>query len=55
VGTIVAFISGYLSVAGLLRYLRTHSTLIFVVYRISLGLLILYLLQSGILVDNIES
>lgn len=55
VGTIVAFISGYLSVAGLLRYLRTRSTLVFVVYRIALGLLILWLLHRGILVDNIES
>jgi undecaprenyl-diphosphatase len=37
-GLAVAFVSGYLSVAWLLRYLRTRTTFVFVVYRVILGL-----------------
>ncbi|HBS05777.1 MAG TPA: undecaprenyl-diphosphatase [Leptospiraceae bacterium] len=51
-GTIVAGLSGYIAVAGLLRYLRTHSTFIFVAYRILLGILILVLLGAGWIMDN---
>ncbi len=51
-GTIVAGLSGYIAVAGLLRYLRTHSTFIFVAYRILLGILILVLLGAGWIIDN---
>lgn len=43
VATVVAGIVGYLSIAFLLRWLQTRSTLIFIVYRIGLGVLILYL------------
>lgn len=45
VGTVVSAFVGYLTIAGLLRYLRTHSTAVFVVYRIALGLGILILLS----------
>lgn len=41
VATIVSGISGYAAIAFLLRYLRTHSTMIFVYYRIILGIIIL--------------
>ena len=51
-GTVVAGVSGYIAVAGLLRYLRSHSTFIFVAYRILLGILILVLLGAGWLIDN---
>ncbi len=51
-GTVVAGLSGYIAVAGLLRYLRSHSTFIFVAYRILLGILILVLLGAGWLIDN---
>lgn len=41
IATVVSGISGYLSIAMLLRYLRTHSMNIFVGYRIALGAVIL--------------
>jgi undecaprenyl-diphosphatase len=47
VATIVAAISGYLSIAFLLRYLQRHTTFVFVGYRIALGLLIIALLIMG--------
>lgn len=49
VGTIVSFISGMGAIAGLLRFLRTRTTLVFVVYRIALGVLLLALLGGGVL------
>ena len=39
-GIVVSGIVGYLSIAFLLRYLATHSTYIFVYYRIVLGILV---------------
>jgi undecaprenyl-diphosphatase len=47
VATIVAGISGYISIAFLLRYLQRHTTFIFVGYRIALGILLIALLISG--------
>ena len=47
VGTVVAFVSGILAIAWLLRFLRTKSTLVFVVYRLLLGGLPLVLLGTG--------
>jgi undecaprenyl-diphosphatase len=49
VGTAVAFFSGMLAIAGLLRYLRTRTTLVFVGYRLFLGALLLTLLAKGVL------
>jgi undecaprenyl-diphosphatase len=40
-GLLVAAISGYLSVAWLLRFLRTRTTFVFVAYRIVLGIVLL--------------
>lgn len=40
---IAAGISGYASIAFLLKFLRTRSTMLFIVYRILLGLSILFL------------
>jgi undecaprenyl-diphosphatase len=37
IATVVAGISGYAAIAFLLRYLRTHSTRLFVAYRLLLG------------------
>ena len=48
-GTLVSFGAGILAIAGLLRFLRTHTTTVFVVYRIVLGSLLLVLLGKGIL------
>lgn len=49
VGTVVSFFTGLLAIWGLLRLLRTRSTLVFVVYRIALGLGLLVLLSRGVL------
>lgn len=46
IATVVSGIVGYASIAFLLRYLRRHSTLVFVIYRVLLGLLLLYLLST---------
>ncbi len=45
--TAAAFVVGYLSIAFLLRWLAHHSTLIFVIYRLVLGSLVLALTASG--------
>ena len=47
VATIVSAVSGYFSIAFLLRYLQRHTTYAFVAYRIALGLLLIWLLVSG--------
>ena len=47
VATVVSGISGYLSIAFLLRYLQRHTTYAFVAYRIGLGILLIWLLVSG--------
>lgn len=49
VGTLVAFLSGYAAIAFLLRFLRTHSTIPFVVYRVLIGLVILGLAGGGLI------
>ncbi len=49
VGTAVAFASGMAAIAGLLRFLRSRTTLVFVVYRLALGALLLVLLGLGVL------
>jgi undecaprenyl-diphosphatase len=43
IATIVSALFGYLSIAFLLNYLRTHSTFIFIIYRIIAGGIIIYL------------
>jgi undecaprenyl-diphosphatase len=49
VGTAVAFASGMAAIAGLLRFLRTRTTMVFVVYRLLLGAALLALLFTGVL------
>ncbi|MDE3723265.1 undecaprenyl-diphosphate phosphatase [Nocardiopsis sp. N85] len=49
VGTIVAFVVGYVVIAWLMRFISTHSFMPFVYYRIALGVLILVLVFSGVL------
>ena len=46
-GIISAAISGYLAIFGLLRFVRTHSYDIFVVYRVLIGAGILLLIAAG--------
>ncbi|HXG64323.1 MAG TPA: undecaprenyl-diphosphatase UppP [Blastocatellia bacterium] len=52
VATIISAISGYLSIAFLLRYLQRHTTFLFVGYRIGVGLLLIGLLAWGKLEAN---
>jgi undecaprenyl-diphosphatase len=47
VGTIVSAIIGYASIWFLLRYLRTHTTGVFIGYRLIVGIAILFMLFSG--------
>lgn len=49
VATIVSGIVGYASIAFLLNYLKNHTTYLFIVYRIIIGVALLYLLNAGIL------
>ena len=45
--TMLAFIVGYASIAWLLRWLASHSTVVFVVYRVVLGALVIVLTAAG--------
>ncbi len=47
IATLLAFIVGYASIAFLLRYLTRHSTIVFVVYRVVVGSLVLVLVSTG--------
>ncbi len=47
VATIVSAVSGYLAIAFLLKFLKTHTTFAFVGYRIALGLMLIALLITG--------
>lgn len=47
IGTIVSGIVGYATIWFLLRYLRTHSTAVFIGYRLIVGALILIMLFNG--------
>jgi undecaprenyl-diphosphatase len=49
VGTVVSFVVGMAAIAGLLRYLRTRTTLVFVGYRLLMGGLLFALLAAGVL------
>ena len=50
VATLLAFVSGYLSIAFLLKFLTTHTTGVFVAYRIVLGAVVLVLAGTGTIV-----
>jgi undecaprenyl-diphosphatase len=47
IATLLAFVVGYASIALLLRFLAHHSTIVFVVYRVALGALVLTLAGAG--------
>lgn len=46
-GTATAFVAGYATIAWLLSFLQTHTTIPFVIYRVALGSLVLALLAAG--------
>ncbi|MFL5305240.1 MAG: undecaprenyl-diphosphatase UppP [Polyangia bacterium] len=47
IGLIAAAVSGYASIAWLLRFLRARSTIPFIVYRVILGLALIAMLATG--------
>jgi undecaprenyl-diphosphatase len=47
IATLLAFIVGYATIAFLLRWLTSHSTAIFVAYRVLLGALVIGLTAAG--------
>ena len=49
VSIVVAFVFGYASIWFLIRYLKTHTTAVFIYYRLALGALMIVLLTSGYL------
>ena len=53
VATIVSGVVGYASIWFLLRYLRTHSLSLFIVYRVIVGVAILVALSVGYISGNI--
>ncbi len=54
IGTLVAGLVGYLAIWFLLSYLRRHSTAVFIIYRIVLGLVILILLWQGLIDPHVS-
>jgi undecaprenyl-diphosphatase len=49
VATVVSFVVAYVSVVWLLRYVARHTFLIFIVYRVAVGTLLLVLLATGVI------
>jgi undecaprenyl-diphosphatase len=47
VATLAAALSGYASIAFLLRFLQSHTTYLFVGYRIALGIVLIALILAG--------
>lgn len=54
ISTIVSGIVGYLSIWFLLSFLKKNSTMIFIIYRIILGLVILALLYYGVISPQVS-
>jgi undecaprenyl-diphosphatase len=48
IGVIASAVSGYLAIAGLLRFVRTRSYDVFVVYRLLIGVGVLLLIATGL-------
>jgi undecaprenyl-diphosphatase len=49
VATVLAFVTGYASIALLLRFLTTHTTGVFVAYRLVLGTVVLALAATAVI------
>ncbi len=49
IAAVVSFVVGYAAIAWLLRWLTNHSTLVFVAYRVGLGLLLVVLLATNVI------
>ncbi len=53
VATVVSFVVGYAAIAFLMAYLQKKSTMVFIVYRVALGIVILTLIATNNLDPNI--
>jgi undecaprenyl-diphosphatase len=49
IATLFAFVSGYAAIAFLLKFLATHTTGVFVAYRVVLGAVVLALVGAGVI------
>lgn len=49
VGTVSSFVFGIVAIAWMMRFLKSHTTMGFIVYRVVLGLLILGLCLGGVI------
>ena len=49
VATVIAFVSGYAAIAFLMKFLQTRSTMVFVVYRVILGIVVAVLAYQGVI------
>ena len=49
IATLFAFVSGYAAIAFLLKFLVTHTTAVFVVYRVVLGVVVLALVSADVI------
>lgn len=49
VAAVVSFVVGYAAIAWLLKWLGSHSTVVFVVYRVALGILLIVLLAANVI------
>jgi undecaprenyl-diphosphatase len=47
--TIFSFVSGYAAIAFLLKFLVSHTTAVFVVYRVILGIVVFALVGGGVI------
>jgi undecaprenyl-diphosphatase len=47
--TLVSGVVGYFAIAFLINYLKTRSNLVFIIYRLVLGIIIIVLLSAGVL------
>jgi undecaprenyl-diphosphatase len=52
VGVISSAVFSYLAIAGLLRFLKTHSNWVFIWYRLIFGILILAAIRMGLLINS---
>ena len=48
VAVLLSFVSGWLAIAAMMKFLRNSSFTVFVIYRVALGVLILALLYGGV-------
>jgi undecaprenyl-diphosphatase len=48
IGVIAAAVSGYLAIWGLLRFVRTHSYDVFVIYRLIAAAVVILLIVTGV-------